>query len=119
MVIVAGIPARMGSSRYPGKPLASSLGVSMIEHVYRRTALCQKLDEVFVATCDEEIRRAVEGFGGKVIMTSAAHQRASDRIAEAAEGLEADIVVMIQGDEPMLVPEMVDAALDWISSKRK
>jgi 3-deoxy-manno-octulosonate cytidylyltransferase (CMP-KDO synthetase) len=85
--------------------------MSMIEHVYRRTALCQRLDEVFVATCDEEIRRAVEGFGGKVIMTSPAHQRASDRIAEAAEGLEADIVVMIQGDEPMLVPEMVDAAL--------
>ena len=111
MSIVAIIPARMGSSRFPGKPLAPILGRSMIEHVYRRTAMCQSLDEVFVATCDEEIRQAVEAFGGKVIMTSAAHQRASDRIAEAAESLAADIVVMIQGDEPMVVPEMIDAAV--------
>ncbi len=111
MRIVAGIPARMGSSRFPGKPLAPILGRPMIEHVYRRTALCQRLDQVFVATCDEEIRQAVEAFGGKVIMTSSAHQRASDRIAEAAEGLEADIVVMVQGDEPMVVPQMIDQAL--------
>jgi len=111
MRIVAGIPARMGSSRYPGKPLAPILGLPMIEHVYRRTALCSKLDEVFVATCDEEIRRAVEGFGGQVIMTSPDHQRASERIAETAQEIDADIVVMVQGDEPMLVPEMVDAAL--------
>lgn len=111
MRIVAGIPARMGSSRFPGKPLAPILGRPMIEHVYYRTALCPMVDEVFVATCDEEIREAVERFGGKVIMTSAAHQRASDRIAEAAEGFEADIVVMVQGDEPMIAPHMVAAAV--------
>ena len=111
MRIAAGIPARMGSSRFPGKPLASILGLPMIEHVYRRTALSQKLDEVFIATCDDEIRRAAEAFGGKVIMTSSAHTRASDRIAEAATGLDADIVVMVQGDEPMVVPQMIDLAI--------
>ena len=101
----------MGSSRFPGKPLAPILGRPLIEHVYHRTAQSQKLEATYVATCDEEIRAAVEDFGGKVIMTSSAHQRASDRVAEAAEGLTADIVVMVQGDEPMLVPSMVDAAV--------
>ena len=101
----------MGSSRFPGKPLAPILGRTMLEHVYQRTALCRLLDDVFVATCDDEIRDVAEGFGCKVIMTSSAHQRASDRIAEAAENLEAAVVVLIQGDEPMIVPEMIDAAL--------
>ena len=101
----------MGSSRFPGKPLAPILGRTMLEHVYQRTALCHRLDEVFVATCDDEIRHAAEAFGSSVIMTSDQHQRASDRIAEAAEELEADIVVLIQGDEPMVVPEMIDSAL--------
>jgi 3-deoxy-manno-octulosonate cytidylyltransferase (CMP-KDO synthetase) len=109
--IVAVIPARMGSSRFPGKPLASLLGRPMLEHVVRRAAMCDRLDAVYVATCDQEIRAAVEDFGGSVIMTSASHERASDRVAEAAERLDADIVVMIQGDEPMIVPEMVVAAL--------
>ncbi len=109
--IAAVIPARMGSSRFPGKPLASLFGRSMIEHVVRRAAMCDQLDEVYVATCDEEIRTLVEGFGGTVIMTSASHERASDRVAEAAEHLEADIVVMIQGDEPMITPDMIVAAV--------
>ena len=111
MRIVGILPARMGSSRFPGKPLAPILGRPMIEHVYYRTAGCSLLESVYVATCDEEIREGVERFGGKVIMTSPAHQRASDRVAEAAEGLSADIVVMVQGDEPMLVPSMVEAAV--------
>ena len=109
--IVAVIPARMGSSRFPGKPLSSLLGRSMIEHVFRRAAMCRHLDAVYVATCDEEIKTVVEGFGGGVIMTSASHERASDRVAEAAERLEADVVVMIQGDEPMVTPEMIVAAV--------
>jgi len=83
----------------------------MIEHVYHRTAASKSLDRVYVATCDDEIKQAVESFGGNVIMTSDKHQRASDRVAEAAEGLSADIIVMVQGDEPMLIPEMVDAAV--------
>ena len=111
MRLVAGIPARMGSSRFPGKPLAPILGISMIEHVYRRTAMCELVDSVFVATCDEEIKKAVEDFGGQAVMTSASHTRASDRIAEAIEGIDGDIVVMVQGDEPMVVPQMVGAAL--------
>ena len=110
MRIVAVIPARLGSSRFPGKPLAPLLGRPMIEHVFRRAALCEQLDAIYVATCDEEIRSVVEGFGGTVIMTSARHERASERVAEAAERTTADIVVMIQGDEPMITPEMIVAA---------
>jgi 3-deoxy-manno-octulosonate cytidylyltransferase (CMP-KDO synthetase) len=109
--IVAIIPARMGSTRFPGKPLAILLGRPMLEHVVRRATMCDRLDAVYVATCDEEIRVAIEDFGGSVIMTSASHERASDRVAEAAEQLDADIVTMIQGDEPMIVPEMIVAAL--------
>jgi 3-deoxy-manno-octulosonate cytidylyltransferase (CMP-KDO synthetase) len=114
--IVAIVPARMGSTRFPGKPLAPIHGRPMIEHVVRRVALCGRVDAVHVATCDAEIRDAVEGFGGSVIMTSAAHERASDRVAEAARsvaagGIDADVIVMVQGDEPMVVPEMITAAV--------
>jgi 3-deoxy-manno-octulosonate cytidylyltransferase (CMP-KDO synthetase) len=109
--VVAVIPARMGSSRFPGKPLAPLLGRPMIEHVVRRALMCDMLDAVYVATCDEEIRSAVEQFGGEVIMTSSAHERASDRVAEAAEGLEAEVVVMIQGDEPMVTPAMIASSV--------
>jgi 3-deoxy-manno-octulosonate cytidylyltransferase (CMP-KDO synthetase) len=111
MRIIAIIPARMGSSRFPGKPLARILGRPMIEHVFRRAAMCYLLDAVYVATCDEEIRRVAEGFGAQVLMTSDAHERASDRVAEAAASLEADIVVMIQGDEPMITPGMIASAV--------
>jgi len=83
----------------------------MIEHVFRRTKLCSQLDEVYVATCDEEIRDVAEGFGAKVIMTSAAHERATDRVAEAAEHFAGDLIVMIQSDEPMITPDMIDTAL--------
>ncbi|MDO8605772.1 MAG: 3-deoxy-manno-octulosonate cytidylyltransferase [Phaeospirillum sp.] len=111
MKIVAMIPARMGSSRFPGKPLAPILGRSMIEHVTRRTAMSKSLCGVYVATCDQEIADAVAGFGGTAIMTSDRHERASDRIAEAMAQVEADIVVMVQGDEPMVHPDMIDEAV--------
>ena len=87
----------------------------MVEHVFRRASLCESLSAVYVATCDEEIRAAVEGFGGAVLMTSAAHERASDRVAEAAERFDADIVLMVQGDEPLITPAMLDAALAPLS----
>ena len=120
MKIVAIIPARMGSSRFPGKPLAPIMGRPMIEHVYRRTILCQALNDVFVATCDEEIFESVEAFGGKAIMTSPAHERASDRVAEAAFDLDCDVVVMVQGDEPMTHPQMIDESLTpFLSSNEK
>ena len=81
--VAAILPARMASSRFPGKPLAPILGRPMIEHVYRRTALTESVDRVYVATCDQEIREAVESFGGVAITTSPTHERASDRVAEA------------------------------------
>ena len=108
---VAVIPARMASTRFPGKPLALLHGLPMIEHVFRRVRLCDEVHEVYVATCDDEIRDVAEGFGAQVIMTSAAHERATDRVAEAAEQIAADIVVMVQGDEPMITPEIIEAAL--------
>lgn len=100
----------MGSSRFPGKPLARILGKPMIEHVYRRVSIAKSLDGVYVATCDKEIFDAVEAFGGKAVMTSDRHERASDRIAEAADSLDADLFVMVQGDEPMTHPDMIDEA---------
>ena len=114
MTIVGLIPARMGSSRFPGKPLAPLLGRTMIEHVAKRVALCRSLDAVYVATCDREIFDAVVAFGGRAIMTSDRHERASDRAAEAIAGLDADIAVMIQGDEPMTVPQMIEEAVAGI-----
>jgi 3-deoxy-manno-octulosonate cytidylyltransferase (CMP-KDO synthetase) len=109
--IVGIIPARMGSSRFPGKPLAPLLGRPMIEHVLRRAEMCTQLSAVYVATCDEAIKKVVEALGGRVIMTSPKHERASERVAEAAEQVEAGIVVMIQGDEPMITPSMIAASV--------
>ncbi|SRR6266849_5861063 len=109
--IVGVIPARMGSSRFAGKPLAPILGLPMIEHVYRRTAMCRLLDDVYVATCDSEIFDCVHTFGGKAVMTSPLHERASERVAEAAQGFPAEILVMVQGDEPMVMPAMIERAV--------
>lgn len=111
------IPARMASSRFPGKPLAPIQGIPMVGHVFLRSKMSRSLEEVHVATCDSEIKEYVESIGGKAVMTSKRHERASDRTAEAMLNIEKelgrkiDIVVMIQGDEPMLYPEMVDEAI--------
>ena len=115
--VVGIIPARMASSRFPGKPMARIHGIPMVGHVYLRSNMSTLLNEVYVATCDQEIADYVEGIGGKAIMTANTHVRASDRTAEAlikvekAMGRRVDIVVMIQGDEPMLRPEMIDEAV--------
>ena len=111
------IPARLASSRFPGKPLAKICGMPMVGHVYFRSKLCKLLDEVFVATCDREIANYVESINGKAIMTANTHERASDRTAEAMlkierdTGQKVDIVVMLQGDEPMIYPEMIDRSI--------
>ncbi len=97
--IVAIIPTRMDSSRYPGKPLIEIEGLPMIEHVRRRALLCSGFSHVVVATCDPVIRKTVEKFGGTVIMTSNKHIMASDRVAEATEHLDCTHVVNVQGDE--------------------
>ena len=102
------IPARMAATRFPGKPLANILNLPMIEHVRRRVVLCTSVDDVYVATCDEEIKAVVQSYGGKVIMTADTHERCSDRVEEAATHLDADIVVNVQGDEPVIFPESVD-----------
>lgn len=108
MRVVAVIPARMGSSRFPGKPLCKILGKTMIEHVYKRSAMAKTLNDIVVATCDREIYEEVKRFGGKAVMTSDTHERCTDRIAEAISNIDADIVVNIQGDEPMVSPDMID-----------
>lgn len=110
MEVVAIIPARMGSTRYPGKPLCDIHGMPMIEHVYRRTRMSPAVDETYVATPDEAIKKETESFGGDAIMTGQ-HPRATDRVAEAAEGLDADIVVVMQGDEPLIYPDMLEDAI--------
>jgi 3-deoxy-manno-octulosonate cytidylyltransferase (CMP-KDO synthetase) len=109
--ILGVVPARMAASRFPGKPLATLLGKPMLEHVYRGAAACRLLDEVVIATCDAEIAAAAAAFGARTVMTAATHVRASDRVAEAAAADDADIVVMIQGDEPMIEPAMIEAAV--------
>jgi len=117
MNIISIIPARMGSSRFPGKPMADILGMPMIGHVYKRVKMSKLLSEVYVATCDEEIYDYIESIGGKAVMTSDCHERCSDRCAEAMlkiekeENKKVDIMVMVQGDEPLTFPEMIDEAV--------
>ncbi len=117
MNILALIPARMGSSRFPGKPMAPILGKPMIGHVYERVAQSSLLTTTAVATCDQVIFDYVESIGGTAVMTADTYERASDRCAEALLKLEAlnntryDIVVMVQGDEPMTHPDMIAEAV--------
>lgn len=118
MKILALIPARMGSSRFPGKPMAPILGKPMIGHVYERVAKSPLLSMTAVATCDQEIYDYIESIGGVAVMTSDTYERASDRCAEALLKLEQanntryDIVVMVQGDEPMTHPDMISEAVN-------
>jgi len=106
------IPARMAASRFPGKPLAPILNLPMIEHVRRRVCMSPSLDDVYVATCDKEIFQTVTNFGGKAIMTSPDHERCTDRVREAAGKVKCDIAVIIQGDEPLFLPEIIDPLVD-------
>lgn len=107
----------MASSRFPDKPLKKICEIPMVGHVYFRSKMCKILNEVYVATCDEEIEGYITSIGGKVIMTANSHERASDRVAEAMIKIEkenrerVDIVVMIQGDEPMIYPSMIEEAV--------
>ena len=120
MNIIGIIPARMGSSRFPGKPLAKIHGIPMLGHVFKRSNMSKMLDDLYVATCDQEIVDYINSIDGKAVMTADTHERASDRTAEAMlkieteTGKKVDIVVMIQGDEPMLIPEMIDESIQPI-----
>ncbi|MBF0131642.1 MAG: 3-deoxy-manno-octulosonate cytidylyltransferase [Magnetococcales bacterium] len=108
--VIAIIPSRFSSQRLPGKPLLPMAGKPMIQHVYER-AIRARLDDVIVATDDERIQAAVQGFGGRVVMTRTDHLSGTDRVAEAALGLDADFIVNIQGDEPLLDPEAINQAV--------
>ena len=105
MRIVAIIPARMASTRFPGKPLKEISGLPMVEHVRRRALLSGAFAEVAVATCDREIAQAVRRHGGRILMTSPAHAAATDRVREAARALSCTHVVNVQGDEVLVPPE--------------
>ena len=105
------IPARYQSSRLPGKALADIAGRPMIEHVYRRAAAASSIARVIVATDDRRIFDVVRGFGGEAVMTSPAHQSGTDRLAEAAASIDAGLIVNVQGDEPLLAPDTIDAAV--------
>jgi 3-deoxy-manno-octulosonate cytidylyltransferase (CMP-KDO synthetase) len=112
------IPARMASTRFPGKPLALICGIPMIGHIWHRCCMAESLDDVYIATCDDEVVRYAESLGAVAFMTSDKHERATDRTAEAmtrAEqktGKNVDIVVMIQGDEPLVTPRLLDALIE-------
>ena len=105
------IPSRFASTRFPGKPLVDIGGQTMIERVYRQSAAARGISGVVVATDDDRIVQAVRAFGGDVVMTSAAHESGTDRIAEVARGLDADLIVNVQGDEPGLAPEAIEQAI--------
>lgn len=114
MKVAAVIPARYHSTRLPGKPLAEIAGEPMIRWVYERARRARLIDEVWVATDDERVFEAVKRFGGKCRMTSSHHSSGTDRLAEIAGTMDWDIVVNVQGDEPLLDPSMVDAVVRCI-----
>lgn len=105
--VVIIIPARYASSRFPGKPLVDLLGKPMIQWVYERSKAAPGIAAVYVATDDERIADAVRSFGGEVKLTSSAHPTGTDRLAEVAAGLSAEIIVNVQGDEPTLNPDCI------------
>ncbi|MCM8789797.1 MAG: 3-deoxy-manno-octulosonate cytidylyltransferase [Candidatus Omnitrophica bacterium] len=121
MLIV--IPARLGSWRFPNKPLTMIEGMPMIEHVYRRSLLVNAADEVVVAVCEDKVLKACEAFGAKVVMTDKSHQTATDRVAEAAKKIgyvkEDDIVINVQGDEPVVPPPVIEMTVERLLSNSR
>jgi 3-deoxy-manno-octulosonate cytidylyltransferase (CMP-KDO synthetase) len=111
MKITAIIPARYASVRFEGKALADILGKPMVQHVYERTAMASLVSEVIVATDDERIAVAVSAFGGRAEITDKGHETGTDRLAEVAARLDSDLIVNVQGDEPLIEPDMIDEAI--------
>jgi len=116
MKVAAVIPARYGSVRFPGKVLAMLGGKPIVQWVWE-SAVKSKAGHVLVATDDERVAKAVESFGGKAVMTSPKHPSGSDRIWEAAKGLDVDVIVNVQGDEPLMPPEVVNDLIDAMAAK--
>lgn len=109
--VTAIIPARYASTRFPGKPLALLHGVPMIQHVCRRVAAAKLVDRVIVATDDQRILACVQGFGGEGMLTRTDHSTGTDRLAEVAGSLDTELIVNVQGDEPLIQPQMIDQAI--------
>lgn len=119
MKVIGVIPARYGSSRFPGKPLADILGKPMIWWVYKRACKTTYLSQVYVATDDERIRKICDEFNIPCMMTSATHINGSERLSEVADIIDADIYVTVQGDEPLLEPAVIDAVVEVLLSDDK
>lgn len=117
MTVVAVIPARYGSTRFPGKPLADRTGKPLIRHVVERAAESRRVERIVVATDDERIATAVRAFGCEAIMTSPDHENGTSRIAEAVATIDCDIVVNVQGDEPGLEPSLIDATVEALEAR--
>ena len=115
--VVAVIPSRYQSTRLPGKPLAMIAGKTMIEHVFQRAAAATRVDAVVVATDDARVADVVAEFGATAVMTRTDHATGTDRLAEVARALESDIVVNVQGDEPMMTAEAIDAVVGLLLSR--
>jgi 3-deoxy-manno-octulosonate cytidylyltransferase (CMP-KDO synthetase) len=116
MSVLAILPARYGSTRFPGKPLTPIAGKPMIQHVWERTRLATQVDAVIIATDDERIREACEGFGADVEMTAVDHPTGTDRLAEVASRHEHDVIVNVQGDEPLIEGFVIDTAIEALLS---
>jgi 3-deoxy-manno-octulosonate cytidylyltransferase (CMP-KDO synthetase) len=117
MIAIGVIPARYGSTRLPGKALLEIAGAPMLRHVFERAQAARRLDEVIVATDDVRIAAAVRDFGGEAVLTSPDHQSGTDRVAEACAGRTFDVVVNVQGDEPLLDPSDVDALVAALEAR--
>jgi 3-deoxy-manno-octulosonate cytidylyltransferase (CMP-KDO synthetase) len=111
------IPARYASTRFPGKPLAAETGKPLIQHVYEVVSGARRVNRVLVATDDERIAAAVRAFGGEVVLTRADHASGTDRVAEAAAGLQTDLIVNVQGDEPEMEPSAIDTLVELMESR--
>lgn len=117
LLATAIIPARYGSTRFPGKPLAAQTGKPLIQHVYEAVARARRIDRVLVATDDERIAAAVRAFGGEAVMTRPDHPSGTDRVAEAAKELRTDLVVNVQGDEPEMEPGAIDTLVEMMADR--
>jgi len=118
MASIVIIPARYHSTRFPGKPLCPLMGKPLIQHVYENSKKAHLIDDVFVATDSETIVESVLSFGGKAVMTSITHSSGTDRIAEVAAMMNYDIIVNVQGDEPLIKPQMIDDVISLLDDKR-
>jgi 3-deoxy-manno-octulosonate cytidylyltransferase (CMP-KDO synthetase) len=119
MKITAIIPARYRSMRFEGKPLADILGKPMIQHVYERVWQSKLVDEVIVATDDRRIYKSVQTFGGRAVMTASTHPSGTDRVAEVARNLKSEIIINVQGDEPLIEGTVIDKAVYPLLTNKK